>query len=489
MKFLITMSVLLFGLNALPALAAPWKVYVSDMNVVNLKNRDEMKTTMQMLLASRISNDRIIVVGSAAEADAIISGTYVVIGRIFSVDALAKSADGKNLTRAFVQGESQDELIPAIGKLAEKLVLELSRIEPPLKAASFVPSPVPPAISAEIETAPASGEIIRSREAIRKSQSWRSQPISGTMNLLAAGAFAPDGSRDLFLADNRRLIYYRQGNGLRQIAEREMKVYEKIISIDTIDSGTGTTELYLTVVRNEKPFSQIWQAKGGSLKLVAEGIPYFFRTMILPGSGKKLYAQRGGSNSVFDGEVFEAEHKGSEIKLKQPLKLPNTASIYTFNQFVSPFDKGKLYTIIFSTDNSLIVYDNQQKEIWRSIEIYGGSELFVDKQGLANSAEPGLSQIFMTQRIQVLSDGRVLVGKNDPLPFLGKSSYHRNGSVFCFVWNGDSLAEKWHTRTTSYYMPDYYYDEAQKELLQLEVTARPKAWYSGSTTLVIKKVE
>ena len=118
-KLYILWAAVLVSLCAVPAFAAQIRVFVADMNATGVQNRDEMKMTLQTLLASRLNGDRIVAVGSAAEADAVVSGTYVSIGKIFSVDAIAKSAAGKTVARAFVQGETEDELIPAVGKLAE----------------------------------------------------------------------------------------------------------------------------------------------------------------------------------------------------------------------------------------------------------------------------------------------------------------------------------------------------------------------------------
>ena len=120
-KLIILLSALLVPLTVVPSNAAQIRVFVADMNATGVQNRDEMKVTLQTLLSSRLNGDRIVVVGSAAEADAVVSGTYVSIGKNFSLDAIAKTATGKTLTRAFVQGETVDELIPAVGKLAEKL--------------------------------------------------------------------------------------------------------------------------------------------------------------------------------------------------------------------------------------------------------------------------------------------------------------------------------------------------------------------------------
>jgi len=128
-KITILFTILLATLCALSAFAAaPLRVFVADMNVVGVQNREELKATLQTLLASRLNSDSITAVSSAGEADAILTGTYVVIGKVFSVDAMAKAVSGKTLTRAFVQGENQDELIPALGKLADKLTADLTKL-------------------------------------------------------------------------------------------------------------------------------------------------------------------------------------------------------------------------------------------------------------------------------------------------------------------------------------------------------------------------
>ena len=148
MKRLLTITLLTcltLMLHTLPALAAPLRLYVSDMNAIGVQNKDEMKATLQTLLASRLNSDKIMAVGSAAEADVLVTGTYVTIGKVFSIDALARTTAGKSLGRAFVQGESQDELIPAVGKLADKLRAELERVPvaggaPAGTAAAIIPA-------------------------------------------------------------------------------------------------------------------------------------------------------------------------------------------------------------------------------------------------------------------------------------------------------------------------------------------------------------
>ncbi len=507
-KLLIILAALLIPLTALPVLAAQVRVFVADMNAIGVPNRDEMKATLQMLLSSRLTGDRTMAVSSAGEADVIVSGTYVTIGKIFSVDALAKTTAGKTLTRAFVQGESQDELIPAVSKLADKLSADLAKIyAAPLPSSSTAtmaaPAMVAPVVAAplaapksdfikkepQLNKAPAA-EFIKPRDYEQGSAGgWLSKRLNGAANLIATGKTLPDGSREIFLAEERRLSYYRQSNDMKLVAETELGNSEKILSVDTLEGSDGATEIYLTILRSDELSSQVWQVKGDKLVLAAQKLPYYFRSFSLAGGPKKLYAQSMGREDDFYGDVAEAVRNGSTIALKNPIKMPRYASIYSFNQFRD--SDGKLQTIAINPDGYLVVYDQELKELWRSNDKFGGSELYFQRDDDANVRVTGDKSrwVFMNQRIQVSSKGEILVGKNDGFWVLGNARSYKKGAVHCFTWDGSSLAEKWRTRDTQNYMPDYYYDDARNELLILQTVQRPSVSTRGASSLAIKKVE
>jgi len=498
-KQTIVLTVLCCMLLAVPAFAAQIRVFVADMNAIGAQNRDDMKATLQALLSSRLSGEKVIAVGSAAEADAVVTGTYVTIGKVFSVDAIAKSVSGKTLTRAFVQGEGQDELIPSLGKLADKLSAELIKVYatgqvPAASASLALPAAAAPSKSdfikndAPVRQAPAS-EFIKPAEYERSSSGgWLSRRLTGASNLMAIGTSLPDGGREIFLAEDRRLSYYRQGADLKFVAETEFRNTEKILSLDTIEGSDGTLDLYVTIVRSDELSSQVWQVKGDRLVLVAEKLPYFFRSFNLAGGAKKLYAQSMGTDADFYGPVSEVSRSGSTIQLKNPIKMPRFGDLYSFNQFRDR--DGKTMTIALNPDNYLIVYDQDLQEIWRSNDKFGGSELFFQKED-ANPRVVGdkFRSIFMNQRIQVTSKGEVLVGKNDGFWVMGDARSYKKGAVHNMVWNGSSLEEKWRTKDTQNYMPDYAYDEARNELLILQTVQRPGLTGRGASSLAIKKVE
>jgi hypothetical protein len=493
--------ILLLILCAVSAQAAQIRLFVADMNVIGVQNRDEMKATLQVLLSSRLNSDKIMAVGSAAEADVVVTGTYVTIGKVFSVDALAKTAAGKTLTRAFVQGESQDELIPAVGKLAEKLTVELGKIYAAGQVPAATASVVPPAqsplsapksdfVKAEPQVRPApASEFIKPPDYERSSSGgWQSKRLNGAANLMAIGKTLPDGSREIFLAEDRRLAYYRQGTEMKLVNEAEFNNSEKVLSVDTIEGGDGTLDVYVTIMRSDELASQVWQVKGDKLAKVAENLSYFFRSFNLAGGPKKLYAQPMGRDADFFGDVAEATRAGSSVTLKNPIKMPRYGDIYSFNQFRD--SDGKTMTIAINPDNYLVVYDQGLHEIWRSNDKFGGSELFFQQED-ANPRVTGdkFRSIFMNQHVQVTTKGEVLVGKNDGFWVMGNARSYKKGAVYNMVWNGSSLEEKWHTRDTQNYMPDYFYDEGRNELLILQTVQRPGISGRGASSLAIKKVE
>ncbi|OHB27985.1 MAG: hypothetical protein A2X79_03125 [Desulfuromonadaceae bacterium GWB2_53_15] len=496
MKKLVILCIAVIAVfSAIPVLAAQVRVYVADINAIGVQNKDEMKATLQMLLSSRLSGDKIMAVGSAAEADTLVTGTYVTIGKVFSIDAVAKTASGKTLTRAFVQGENQDDLIPAVGKLADKLSAELVKIYSAGSPASgTLPHVTVPITSdlikneQQVRPAPA-GEFIKPREQEQgNTGGWLSKRLDGAANLIAAGKRLQDGSREIFLAENRRFSYYRQGSDMKLVADTELKTTEKILSLDTIENSDGNLDIYVTIIRSDELASQVWQVKGDKLVQVAANLPYFFRAFDLAGTSKKLYAQGMGRDADYYGDVSEATRNGSNITLKNPIKMPRYANIYSFNQLRDR--EGKTFSVVINPDGYLIVYDQELNELWRSNDKFGGSELYFQKED-ADVRVTGdkFRWIFMNQRVQVTSKGEILVGKNDGFWVIGNARSYKKGAVYNLVWNGSSLEEKWRTRDPQNYMPDYLYDEARNELLILQTVQRPGINGRGASSLAIKKVE
>lgn len=485
-KLIILLALLLVPLTSVPsfAAAARIRVFVADMNASGVQNQGDMKVTLQTLLASRLNGEKIIAVGSAAEADALVSGSYVSIGKVFSIDAVATTADGKTVARAFVQGGTQDELIPAVGTLAEKLSAELIRLHSSGRLNVAAEQPLPAIIAAP------TGNLIKAdAQGPGAAGDWLSKRLTGAANLMAIGRNMPDGDREIFLAEGQRLAYYRQGSDMKLVAEAGFSPAEKIISLDTIAADDGSIDIYVTIIRSGEPLSQVWQVSGDKLIPVAGKLPYYFRSAQLAGGPKKLYAQSMGREDIFYGDVAEATRRGAVITLTNKIKMPRYGTIYSFNQFRDR--DGSTFTAVINPDGYLIVYDQKLSELWRSNDKFGGSELYFQQEDDANVRLTGdkYRWNFMNQRIQVSARGEILVGKNDGFWVLGNARSYKQGAVYCMVWNGTSLEEKWRTRQTQNYMPDYFFDESRRELLVLQTVQRPGFGTGGASSLTIKKIE
>lgn len=477
---------------SMPCQAGQLKVFVKDVNAVGGQNKDEMKLTLQTLLASRLNGTTVISVGSATEADLIVSGTYISIGKIFSLDALAKNNYGKVIARSFVQGESQDELIPAVGKLAEKLILELNKNITSSSASSNVAVIAAPQQQSDIIKAehirPAITEDFIKKEVVSPTNGgWQNKRLEGAANLLAVGSTFPNGDQEIFLAEDLRISYYRKGSDLKLITSLELGNAGKIISIDTLKRD-GKTELYVTTIYSSDLLSKVFQVQGDKLVLVAEKQPYYFRVAALAGGTQKLYVQGMGRDDDFYGDINEAKFTGSKIELQKAIKMPRFANIYTFNQFGDK--EGKTYTTTFNPDGYLLVYDQGGNELWRSNDKFGGSELYFQREGADARVTGDVNRwIFMNQRIIVTNKNEVIVGKNDGFWILGNARTYKKGSVYNLVWNGSSLEEKWRTRDTQNYMPDFVLDESRNELVLLQVVQRKGLSSRGASSISIKKIQ
>jgi hypothetical protein len=508
-------------LLAVPALAAgPLRVYVGEFNAVGVAAKDDTKAALQALLASRLNSDKLLSVTSASEAEVVVGGTYLTIGKQYNLDAFARTAGGQTVSRSYVQGEGgQEALFGAVGSLADKLSSDLlKKLEggsvPRLALAATSPAaapgvmPVPvvqarpqpadivraaqPVPSGDLQRAP-QGDIIRPQALYRGSpNTGEIKRLDGMYNLLAAGPSDAKGRRLLFMAQNQSVAALWQGDS-RPMTGFGLKPNQKVVSLDYVDSdGNGTAELYVTIIGSGEVESQVWELKNNKLIKLAEKLPYFFRAIALAGGVPKLYLQeQGRGEQQYYGDVYQAVLQGKQVVKKDKFPMPRYGNIYSFNQFKA--HNGELLTVVYHESNYLVVYDKDQNELWRSNDAFGGSELYYQVEDLDRVRVHGdkYRWYFLNQRIQVTANQEILVGKNEGFFVLGNARTYKKGAVYSLYWNGAALEEVWRTKDTQNYMPDFWFDEQKSELLLLQLTQREDVVMrvKGATALQIKKVE
>jgi len=486
------------GINQ--AAAAPLTTYVSEFKVSGADSNADLPVMLQRMLASRLSPDHVQLVDSKKRAELVITGSYTAFGKMFSLDlALQNSANG-NLSTLFEQGSGQDDIIPAMGRVAQKADKVISGLPPKQSAMFAAPTPTPPAPLPSAQQMPVTasaqqqsgGYVVRTaeREVHNDSSSWESAPLNGIFNSLAIGQTRASGEKEIFIAGDNTVGFYLKGSTLVKQSEVAIALPAKILSLDAADlDHDGTTELYVTSIDRNTLVSRIYTVEGSSLKLVASKLPWFFRGIGLSVKSRSMYVQKMGLKGEYHDGVAELTKSGSRFETGKQLLLPRFGTLYTFNRMNDT--KGNQLYIVLDHDGYLLVYSQAGEEIWKSADKFGGSETYFVHSNFSNfrSSREKEHTSFLEQRITILPDGMVLVPTNTGGFSIGNNRSYGKHSFTAFQWTGSMLKEKWHTQQAPSYLADYAYDADERALLLLEVTQKAGLQKSGKTIISVKKMD
>lgn len=482
MKKTFALTLILLSSLFIPLIASAENIraYVADFTVSGGDSPD-LKTTLKRLVSSRLSGDGLVAVETPAEADVVINGSYTQLGKMFSLDASAKSAAGKPLAAAYEQGESIDALIPAVGKISAKLkgeIVKQYQIPATPAAPAAIQPPQPPASSQFIK-APAS-DLLRSET----TPGWTSQRIAG-----AKSAITSWGSDEILVAGEDALYLYKKSDKLVLLAQAALPERQKLLGIDAIGPDQdGKVLAFVTIVDREAPSSRVYAIQNGTLKLVAQDLPYMFRALAPYGGKKLLFAQQMGRSEDYYGDVYEATFADGAIKLGNPIKMPRFANIFNFNLFRD--QSGKSYVTCFNDSGYLLVYADGD-EIWRSSDKFGGTETYFQRRDMENERSTGtpFRTRFIDQRITVTEKGEVLVPQNAGFFVLGNARSYSRYSMVSFAWNGSSLEEVWRTKASQNYLADYDFNQRTRDMVLLEVTQKSGLGGKGGSLVRIIRAE
>lgn len=506
MPIILRVLVSVFLLIIAPCLcaAAPLKTYVAEFNVAGAPNKDELKVTLQGLLASRLNPNQVQLVEKPDKAELMLEGSYALFGKMFSIDVLLKNSLNGTMSKVFEQGESQDDLIPAFGRLAQKIDRELAKTQtaaaaPPVavpapQAAAVVAKGASPVAAYKVEAPAAKAEesyVVKSAIPVGNVPgSWTSDPLTGVFNSIALGRTFPSGEREIFVAGYQTIRYLRKGTDLKQVAEIAIPVPARVLSIDCADlDRDGTPELYVSIVDRKTVSSRVYQPTDSGMELIADEQPWLYRGSGLDLKDRTIFAQGLTSSGEYYNGIAELTKAGRRFEVQNSRTLPRPGSIFNSTRFRDASGAEKL--IVMDEDGYLKIHAADGSELWKSSDQYGGSLTYFNFESVAQLRAKGdkYRWNFLEQRITALPDGILIIPRNEGSISIGNNRSYNKHSLFGLQWSGSILREAWHTRQTPSYLADYAYDPATSEVLLLEVVQQAGLFSSGKTAISINKLD
>ncbi|MBW1989308.1 MAG: VCBS repeat-containing protein [Deltaproteobacteria bacterium] len=504
---LAALSALVALFSALSAAAQPLKVAILPFDVNAQQDMDFLAKGVMDMLSSRlgasgearvadrsrvlslmkdepgpITPERAADLARRLDADRVVWGSITVFGGQVSIDALVARADGGDPVPVYVQAQDMDRVILGVDELAAKIrekILAASAAPPEAPAASAPggagETPVDPGDTAS----PGAGISGAPQEDF-----WRSPPMNLELVGVAVADFDGDGQNEVAAADAHSVWVKRFTRGrLVNLAKVPGPAWRTIVWVDAADvNGDGRAEILVSAVgRDRRPDSFVLEFDGKSWVPVVEDSPWHIQALEDDEGNARLVGRRGGVTDIFTGGLYRLSVEGARLKKQKELPLPADAMVYGLARAEL---EGQIMFLSMDEHDYLRVYSSSGEEVWKSDKPWGGTE-----KRLESPAEEGTTQ-YVPNRVEALSDGRVLVVENEGLTGRVFSRYRRFSSavIQCLRWDGLGMVEQWKTGKISGYVPDFGVadldNDANPELFCAVVQGRDNVGTSGKSFLI-----
>lgn len=366
---------------------------------------------------------------------------------------------------------------PETARPAAPIVSAPTKIVPAPTAGAIAVTPAASAIVPAPE--PATGSAIVKSQSASAEGLWMSPEIKGELVGLAVADINGDGRLETALAFSHRLEIGRISGGRYEVVTSlDLGFGQKVVSIDSADlDRNGVAELYLTAADKDVLKSLVVTMKNGKLAITNKNLPWYFRTVRLPGEEELLLAQSMGRlDRDFDGHFLRLEKKGDKLIAEEPVVVPDGLELFGFGSFTTA-NGEQLFAQINFLDNLKVVKPSGET-IWSSEERFGGGEAFIERKDPdRNPAEgPTSRNAYMQKRLELGANGELLVPVNEGSRLLRGSRNFDRSHIKGMVWSGFSLQEQWRTQPQEAYLADYRLADADNdgklELVQALVFSR-----------------
>ena len=470
-------------------IAVPDKISVTSKNVVleGLK-----KSKIKVITTNDVYN-----LGKKLNSDYVVWGSITKIGNSISIDGkLVDIVNAKSDIGIFAQSQSLDEVIPKINDFSQNIVPHIL-CTTPQTSAPLVTAPIPAAtprvpsgLSRESQiiakmksggkkgtlTSVINSEFINAPEPLNRKEFWMSQTIPTEFKGMDIGDVNGDGLNEVVAIDKHNVyIYQKAGNELKLLEKIPGKSYDNYIAVDVADiNKDGKKQIFVTSLNDTLLDSFVLEFKDGKYVKIASDIRWFLRVIDTPSGIPLLLGQDYVNDKPFNPPIYEIVWRDGKYVPDQKMKIPLGLSIYGLTidnlgigvgEKIFALDELNYLYIIDKTDTPLSRLSSfgfsSDKLIWRSDDIYGGSNNYfenIDKQN------PGDREKSAYVNLRILTfdtnkDGKkeLIIVKN--LSTVGNVLKHfklfTSSEIYNLEWDGLGMAENWRTKKINGYVADY----------------------------------
>ncbi|MFA4827699.1 MAG: VCBS repeat-containing protein [Thermodesulfovibrionales bacterium] len=265
----------------------------------------------------------------------------------------------------------------------------------------------------------------------QKVDTWLYVDLPFGVRLIASGDVDGDGKAEILLSTGKDVRFYMPGGEVSRRYEIKGAAMDDHLWLDVMDiNGDGRHEVMITVMKDEKIISRIYEMKNDKFSVLWEGNVFLRRI------GSELVAQAYTAGEGYRGPVFTIIWKDG-YKKGGNVSLPNDVNIYDF-VYINESD-GRRLILAYDDAGYLSLYDGGKK-IWQSKEDYGGFLTTFRKPAPTVMADMK-GEWSVKDRLS-LQNREVFVIKRLPFVGMAKGMGYSNSQVRSLWWTGVSMEER-----------------------------------------------